>query len=181
MKTILVLLLPFALFGCEAEPDAPTQDTPPAAPAAQADPVAEMKKLGGSVKLDAKTGEVLEVNLNYRDAGLEHLKGLASLQVLYLANTQITDAELEHLKDLTSLWFITLNDSKQIADAGLEHLKGLTSLNSLGLRDTKITDAGLEHLKGLTSLKTLGLRDTKITDAGMAEIKATLPKCDVLK
>ena len=37
------------------------------------------------------------------DAGLEHLKGLTSLQILVARQTQVTDAGLEHLKGLTSL------------------------------------------------------------------------------
>ena len=146
MKPFLVLLLPLVLVGCGPEP-----------PASQADAIAAIKKLGGTVILDKTSGEVVEVNLRFTpitDAGLEHLKGLTSLTTLYL-------------------------DGPPITDAALEHLKGLTSLTYLNLDFTEITDAGLEHLKRLTSLTTLDLRSTQITDAGLAEIKAALPKCSV--
>ena len=71
--------------------------------------------------------------------GLEHLKGLAQLQLLDLSGTQITNA-------------------------GLEHLKGLTNVQMLYLKNTKVSDAGLEHLKGLTNLQMLDLSNTEVTD-----------------
>ena len=171
MKPFLVLLLPLVLVGCGAEPDAATEDVlsaalpepvadaPNASPTTQADAIAAIKKLGGTVNLDKTSGEVVGVTFR---------------------GTQITDAGLEHLKGLTSLTTLGLN-STQIADAGLVHLKGLTSLDHLNLTHTQITDAGLEHLKGLTSLTTLDLSRTKITDAGLEQIKAALPNCDILR
>ena len=113
MKPFLVLLLPFVLLGCGPEPDAPTEealsaalpepvaDAPNASPTTQADAIAAIKKLGGTVNLDKTSGEVVGVDLNYTqitDAGLVHLKGLTSLTTLGLSETQITDAGLAEIK-----------------------------------------------------------------------------------
>ena len=116
MKPFLVLLLPFVLLGCGAEP-----------PASQAEAVAAIKKLGGYVTLDKTSGEVVGDFIN-------------------LYGTQITDAGLVHLKGLASLTELSL-DETQITDAGLVHLKGLTSLTTLGLGGPQITDAGLAEIK----------------------------------
>ncbi len=118
--------------------------------------IAKIEELGGSVRVNESTNRT-EVDLsgtNVTDAGLEHLKGLTSLQELYLDGTEVTDA-------------------------GLVHLKGLTSLRRLLLSDTKVTDAGLVHLKGLTSLQALNLRYTKVTDAGVKKLQQALPNCKI--
>jgi len=103
------------------------------------------------------------------DAGLEHVKALTGLEVLYLGDTQVTDVGLEHLRELTGLRYLRLRGTK-VTDAGLEDLKGLTSLQRLSLSNTRVTDAGLQHLKGLTSLQRLGLNDTLMTDAGLEHL-----------
>lgn len=117
-------------------------------------------------------------NTKITDAGLEHLKGLTSLQTLYLTNTQVTDAGLVHLKGLTSLQGLNLYGTR-VTDAGLVHLKGMTRLKTLNLDLTQVTDAGLVHLKGMTSLKTLSLYLPQVTDAGLVHLKG-LTKLQVL-
>ena len=110
MKPFLVLLLPFVLLGCGASEE---------------DAIVAIEDLGGTVETDAKSGEVVEVNLErtqITDAGLVYLKGMTRLTELGLANTQITDAGLEHLKDLTSLTTLGLDGTK-ITDAGLAEIK----------------------------------------------------------
>ncbi len=146
----------------------PAPDVSNASTTAQADAVAEIKKLGGNFSLYPKSGEVILVYLQHTqitDEGLALLNGLTSLGTLSLEDTQITDAGLEHLKGLTNLRILSL-EGTQITDAGLEHLKVLPSLTSLTLSGTQFTDAGLEHLKGLTSLRVLKLSDTQITGTG---------------
>jgi uncharacterized protein YjbI with pentapeptide repeats len=126
-------------------------------------------------------GVVVGVDLSGRqvtDAGLEHLKGLTSLQDLDLTGTQVTDAGLEHLKALTSLQVLDLSGT-QVTDAGLEHLKGSTSLWKLNLSGTQVSDAGLEDLKGLTSLWDLDLSSTQVSEEGVRKLDAVLPECDI--
>jgi Leucine-rich repeat (LRR) protein len=92
------------------------------------------------------------------------------------SRTSVKDAGLEPLKGLTSLNGLELNNT-QITDAGLEHLKGLTSLNWIDLSHTQVTDAGLEHLKGLTSLNTLFLDERQVTAKSRASLRKALPSC----
>jgi len=89
--------------------------------------IAEIKKLGGSWAVD------------------EQSPGKPVIKVL-LSDTQITDAGLEHLKGLTSLQWLDLRYT-QITDTGLEHLKGLTSLQWLELNSTRVTDTGIKKLQ----------------------------------
>ena len=100
------------------------------------------------------------------------------IRSLNLAHTRITDAGLEHLKGLSSLNGLNLYNT-QVTDAGLEHLKGLTSLDRLYLNNTQVTDAGLEHLKGLSSLRGLDLDNTQVTAEGRASLRKALPNCEI--
>ena len=153
-------------------------DKPPAK-ATAAD--AALKNLGAEIDRNEQ-GEIVKVNLIGTNAGLEHLKGLANLKTLFLADTQVTAAELEHLKGMTNLQTLYLAET-QITDAGLVHLKGLTKLEYLNLGRTKITDAGLEHLKGLSKLQALYLWSTEITDTGLLHLKGLtkLGRLDLLR
>jgi Leucine-rich repeat (LRR) protein len=170
MKRLLVCLLLVGVVGC-GDGSSPTNDSQAKAEYLVAD-VSPLEKLGAEIQQNEQ-GEVVEVNLygtKVTDAGLEHLKGLANLKTLFLADTQVTAAGLEHLKGLTKLRVLYLGDT-QVTDAGLVHLKGLTKLEYLNLSRTQVTDAGLEHLKGLTSLESLGLFSNQITDAGLVHLK----------
>ena len=141
-------------------------------------------------------------NRQVSDSGLEHLKGLKNLKVLYLINTKVTDAGLEHIKGMINLTNLKLGH-QQVSDAGMKHLKELEKLEELVLVNTKVTDIGLEHIKGTTNLRilmlntlqvsdtglphlkalknlhTLGLTGTKVTAAGVADLQKALPKCDI--
>jgi len=91
-----------------------------------------------------------------------------------------TDAGLVHLKGLTTLEVLSLNDIK-LTDAGLGQLGELTQLRKLSLDNTQVTDSGLAHLHGLTKLKRLSLRHTQTTDAGVAELKQALPDLTIIR
>jgi Leucine-rich repeat (LRR) protein len=58
----------------------------------------------------------------------------------------VTDEGLEHLRGLTSLQGLCLSGT-QVTDAGLEHLRGLTSLQQIYLSGTQVTDAGEAELQ----------------------------------
>lgn len=114
------------------------------------------------------------------DAGLRHLRGLTQLKRLELESTQVTDAGLMHLRGLTQLRRLYL-DRTQVTDAGLVHLQGLTHLEEIHLGNTQVTDAGLKHLERLTHLQVLGLYGTQITDPGVAELKKALPNLTIFR
>ncbi len=119
---------------------------------------AEIEKLGGRCEVDSK-GQVRTVSLNgqkYTDAVTEHLRGLTSLERLYLFKTQVSDD-------------------------GLEHLKGLANLERLYLSGTRLTDAGLECLTGLIGLRRLDLRFTQVTKVGADELNKALPNCRIYR
>jgi hypothetical protein len=88
--------------------------------------------------------------------GADRMRMFDDVTVVHLADGDVTDEGLEHLRGLTSLQQLVLTNT-QVTDAGLEHLRGLTSLQGLDLSSTKLTDAGLEHLCRLSSLQVLSL------------------------
>jgi len=112
------------------------------------------------------------------DEGLKHLSGLTNLKSLYLTKTRITDAGLEHLKGLTGLTELRLSEN-DISDKALANLSGLKNLKYLYIEDTKVSDAGLPALHGLKSLDRIGLANTKVTPAGIAKFKAAVPNCEI--
>jgi Leucine-rich repeat (LRR) protein len=143
--------------------------------------IAAIKELGGRIWIEEKSPDNVSVDLRYTrvtDAGLANLKGLISLQSLYLWNTQVTDAGLENIKELTKLRTLDLSQT-QVTDAGLINLKELTQLEELDLGFTQITDAGLENIKGLTRLQRLNLSETKVTDVGVKKIQQELSNCKI--
>jgi len=115
-----------------------------------------------------------EINLAYTnisDASLAHLVKLKGLRRLYLyGDTRVTDKGLEHLTNLKGLQWLDL-EKTAVADSGLEQLKSLNELQTLNLWGTTVTDAGLERLKGLKALNDLGLSDTKVSDAGLEHLR----------
>ncbi|HVC95449.1 MAG TPA: hypothetical protein VND64_17260 [Pirellulales bacterium] len=125
--------------------------------------------------------EVREVHFTrapVTDDGLEHLRGLTGLQVLFLGGAHVTDSGLTHLQRLTGLEALWLNGT-QVTDAGLAHLQGLTKLKSLDFSSTQVTDAGLVNLQRLSRLEWLDLTDTQVTNAGRAELQQALPNCRI--
>jgi hypothetical protein len=69
-----------------------------------------------------------------------------SVGVVGLTGTQVTDAGLEHLKRLGQLQLLYIGHT-QVTDAGLEHLKGLSQLKQLSLGGTKVTKSGIKKLQ----------------------------------
>ena len=133
--------------------------------AEQAEAIAQITKLGGTVTIDEKSPDkaVIAVTWHGRqatDAAAVNLRGLTQLLSLNLHNSMVTDAGLANLKGLTRLQSLDVGGTlgsgvhrprelPQITHAGLVHLKGLTKLQSLDLSNTKLADAGLAYLKGL--------------------------------
>ena len=114
----------------------------------------------------------------FTDAGLEHLKGLAKLELLDLSGTKVTDAGLERLKGFKDLKWLSLN-STQVSSAGLEHLKEMNWLEAISLNRTQVDDVGLEHLKGLTNLERLYVEATRVTGKGIKSLQQALRNCKI--
>jgi Leucine-rich repeat (LRR) protein len=133
--------------------------------------VERIEKLGGSVFI-AKTpaGEtVAYVGISGRwkggAAGLDYLKGLTNLEVLWLYDSHITDEYLAHLSGLATIRTLDIVRTR-ITDAGFTWLKTLPNLTELTLRGSPVTGQGLRQLQGLAQLRYLDLSDTRISDAG---------------
>jgi serine/threonine protein kinase/Leucine-rich repeat (LRR) protein len=134
---------------------------------------------GGSVRIQA-TGEepdtarklaelpagdfrLLDVDLSRCqraiDDGLTVLRGLSSLEALYLVETLVSDQGLSNLVDegrkpLTNLKRLYL-DQTQVTEAGLRHLSGSTALEGLLLSKTQIRNwSVLQQFPKLASLST---------------------------
>jgi hypothetical protein len=151
----------------------------------EADAVAALKKLGGTM-LHADNDPKKPVRSLYlpgnkvMDADLKHLAELSQLQVLKLdAATNVTDAGLKHLSSLKQLKDLGLGSTK-VTDAGLRHLSGLKELRQLNLNFTKVTDAAVKDLSSFKNLETLGLSFTQVTAEGVKKLQEALPKCKII-
>ncbi|MFA5190303.1 MAG: hypothetical protein WC740_06235 [Verrucomicrobiia bacterium] len=142
----------------------------------QAKAVAAIQEFGGTVTFDTKSPDKTVIGVTLRkskalNAGLTHVRSLASLQSLDLRESMVNDAGLENLTGLAKLRSLIL-DKTQVSDAGLEKLKTLTNLELLYLEAADITDTGVERLRAFfPNLHSLILCYTKITDAGLAHLK----------
>jgi Leucine-rich repeat (LRR) protein len=112
------------------------------------------------------------------DAGIEHLKGLKSLEHLELFASQITDAGLQHLEGLQSLKSFGLAHT-EVTNEGIKKLSGLAQLEIVNLVGTNVTDVGLLELKPLTRLRTVYV-DAPITLAGVQRAQEQMPHCKFL-
>jgi internalin A len=108
------------------------------------------------------------------DAGLIHLNGLRQLRNLTLGGLYITDAGLNAIKDMPALDVLYLSRTK-IKGPGLARLKSLPTLTMLDLGETEIDDEGLVFLTGASNLQYLSLNRTKIKGPGLARL-TSLPK-----
>ena len=92
-----------------------------------------------------------EVRLNVTPQASTDLSPFASfhpdaIQYLQLSGTRVANAGLEHLKHLTGLRVLWLYDTR-ISDAGLPLLQGLTGLRVLNLRSTLVSKGGINALQ----------------------------------
>ena len=87
------------------------------------------------------------------------------LEVLQMANPDVTDQTLVYLRGMTKLRELDLNNT-QVGDEGLKVLAGLPKLAILRLKGTHITYEGFRQtLADKESLLELDLRATKVTAA----------------
>jgi len=93
-------------------------------------------------------------SLNVTDAGLEHLKGVHTINLTWCE--KVTDAGLKYLNGVHE---INLSDCEQVTNAGLKHLKGVHTIDLSCCY--KVTDAGLEHLKGVHTICLYGCPQVK--------------------
>jgi hypothetical protein len=147
--------------------------------------VAEIRKLGGTVRQISSKNNDLEVGFHFggaavTDDALAHLTKLKNLVAVNLKGTKITDAGMAHLKGLTNLRRLHLEQTA-IGDAGIAQLAGLVNLEYLNLYGTQVSDASLAHLKNLKKLKRVYLWQTKVTDDGADKLAEAMPELSVIQ
>ncbi len=114
---------------------------------------------------------VLAGNCRLGDEQLHHLKALARLTVLSVADTQVSDHGMQLIGNLGFLRHLSLDGCGQITNEGLRHLGRLKRLETLVLAKADVTDDGLKHLEGLAQLRHLDLSRSKITDTGLVHLQ----------
>ena len=111
--------------------------------------VEEIERLGGWVCYDYQRDPSDTTSKPPEPAWLRRLLGdglFVNVTWVILYNSEISDAGLEHLKGLTQLQVLFLSKTK-VSDAGLERLKGWANIQWLRLNDTKVSDAGVKKLQ----------------------------------
>jgi hypothetical protein len=107
-----------------------------------------------------------------KDFDYATLRDKPYLEVLQMANDDVTDQTLEHLKGLKKLYKLDLSNT-QITDDGLPVLQVLPKLTVLLLNGTKVSDEGVrKNIFPIESLTELSLMRTKVTKKTRDEWRA---------
>jgi Leucine-rich repeat (LRR) protein len=88
--------------------------------------------------------------------------------------TKLVDAGLVHIVGCKSLEVLDLSDNL-LVDEHLAQLTGLTNLTSLNLEHTVVTDQGMKHLKELKRLRYLNLFQTAVSDEAVKTLQKERP------
>jgi hypothetical protein len=103
------------------------------------------------------------------------LRDKTYLEVLQMANEDVSDRTLDNLKGLKRLRKLDLSNT-QITDDGLRVLKELPQLEVLYLNGTKVTDDGVRRdIFPIATLTELSLLRTKVTKKTRDEWRAAKP------
>jgi Leucine Rich repeat len=146
--------------------------------------IAEIEKLGGSVRKIAANVESKEVAFHLSgtsldDQGIALVPQIAQVIWLNLRGTKITDAGLAHLAGMKDLQRLHL-EKTTIGDAGLKHLLGLENLEYLNLYGTQVTDSGIMQLGSLKKLKKLYVWQSQVTPEGVKRLKEVLTGAEIV-
>jgi hypothetical protein len=107
-----------------------------------------------------------------KDFDYATLQDKTDLQVLQMANEDVTDQTLDYLKGLKQLRKLDLSNT-QVTDDGLRVLQELPRLEVLYLNGTKVTDEGVRrNLFPIETLTQLSLLRTKVTKKTRDEWRA---------
>jgi Leucine-rich repeat (LRR) protein len=114
------------------------------------------------------------------DVALANLAGIARVEILDFANTQITGTGLSHLTSsagtITSINF----DRAEINDEGMAYLARFPHLNRLHLHNTKVTDRSFAVLARLTKMRYLGLTNIKVADDAVVHLAGLTELTDLI-
>jgi hypothetical protein len=113
------------------------------------------------------------------EEGFDHLQGMKDLEILDIAETDVSDEAFAKLTGLTKLKHLSAWNT-WLSDEGAKSLAKLTNLEFLDVHGTQLSNAGLKDLEPLKSLKTLELSGAPgVTREGVEAFKQAVPGCDV--
>jgi hypothetical protein len=112
------------------------------------------------------------------DRGLRYVGAFRELQVLDLANVQVSDRDTPPIAELKELRALYLHDTN-ISNESLVHLHDLRHLRVLNLNGTGVDDDGMKHLEHLSSLNRLTVKQTAVTRTRVEELRRALPRCTI--
>jgi hypothetical protein len=115
----------------------------------------------------------------FRDAHLQTISSITSLERLQVMHAGITDEGLRHLRRLHNLKALELPLCWGVTDEGLKDIGSLPRLDSLRLESGNVTGAGFKHFKCKSRLRKVDLMKCWVTDEGLREL-AEFPELEEL-
>lgn len=112
--------------------------------------------------------ELFLVDVPLRTSATAHLRQLAHLRTLYLANRAIDDGVFQHIGGMKELSLLSL-DNSQVTGTNIQLLDGMC-LEMLSLAGSCVTDMGLSRMFSAETIQTLLIDSTAIGDRGLSEI-----------
>lgn len=138
-------------------------------------PVDDWVRSQGGSAVVGPAGRIVSIDLSrswVNDTDLAKIRGLESLEVLRLAQTEVTDAGLSIVESLPSLKELDLFFCEHVTDAGASQLRSAAGLQKLNLRGTKISGSGVKFLTELSRLQWLDLGIAEIDDPSIDLLEA---------
>lgn len=132
-------------------------------------PAAEIKRRGGTFDYSEDILPAVEFQ-NADDEALTYVLSLGGISSLDLRGARITDSGLERLRELPLIDQLEILDlaNTNISEYGLVHLRPLSKLRSLDLSGTRISGTDLNVLVDLSELRILHLNEVDIDGEAIA-------------
>ena len=108
--------------------------------------------------------ELVLNSLPITESCMLHIGRLTGLKALYLSWSKMSDAGLRHLRGMQSLEQLFLPDG--VTNAGMVHIGQLRSLKTLRFGSNRVSNKGLAQLENLKNLEDLSLGSTAMDQAG---------------
>jgi hypothetical protein len=109
-------------------------------------------------------------NARLRGSGLQYIRGLDGIELLWLGRTGINDRATHHILSLRNLRELELSHTS-VGDRDVSLLKHLTNIETLYLCMTNVTDDVLQSIRGLPNLAKLSVVGTGVTDVGLRKLE----------
>jgi hypothetical protein len=153
------------VYGCDAAPDSPDQESPTVAVDASTDPTA--------IFAAAPFQPVADLLSHWRQSagnspGMVHWRTSSGGELFHL-RSETGDEDLSQIADVKPLFDLDLAHTR-VTDAGLASLPNLSTLRRADLSYSPVTDEGLRLFAGCTDMREFRVTGTQITDEGLAKI-----------